>query len=77
LPIITPPTVPHSSSSGAGTIGQLVADVTRGLSFTPSQGEKREQVSYFKYFGCGVTIINTKEDTNKKLKKCPHIYVKK
>jgi hypothetical protein len=33
LPILVPPTAPHSS--GAGTIGQLAADVPSGLSLTP------------------------------------------
>jgi hypothetical protein len=35
LPILIPPTAPHSPSSGAGTIGQIVADVPSGLSLTP------------------------------------------
>jgi hypothetical protein len=38
LPILIPPTAPHSSS-GAGKIGQVVADVPSGLSFTPPQEE--------------------------------------
>jgi hypothetical protein len=33
----------HHLSSGAGTIGQLVADVPGGLSLTPPQGNKRER----------------------------------
>jgi hypothetical protein len=37
LPILIPPTAPHTSSSGAGTIGQLVADVPSGLRLTPPQ----------------------------------------
>jgi hypothetical protein len=36
LPILIPPTAPHSSSSGAGTIGQIVADVPNGPSLTPT-----------------------------------------
>jgi hypothetical protein len=36
VPILIPLTAPHSSS-GAGTIGQLVADVPSGLSLTPPQ----------------------------------------
>jgi hypothetical protein len=36
LPII-PPTAPHSSSCGAGTVGQIVADVPGGLSLIPTQ----------------------------------------
>jgi hypothetical protein len=36
LPII-PPTAPHSSSSGAGTVSQTVAAVPSGLSLTPPQ----------------------------------------
>jgi hypothetical protein len=44
LPILIPPTAPHSSSSsGAGTIGQLVADVPSGLSLTPLQEIKKKQ----------------------------------
>jgi hypothetical protein len=35
LPILFPATAPSSSSSGAGTIGQLVADVPSGLSLIP------------------------------------------
>jgi hypothetical protein len=36
LPILIPPTAPHSSSSiiRAGTVGQIVADVPSGLSLT-------------------------------------------
>jgi hypothetical protein len=38
LPILIPPTAQHaSSSSGTGTIGQLVADTPSGLSLTPPQ----------------------------------------
>jgi hypothetical protein len=36
LPILIPPTTPHSSS-GAGPIGQILADVPSGLSLTPPQ----------------------------------------
>jgi hypothetical protein len=44
LPILIPPTVPHSSSwSGADTIGQLVADVPSGLSLTPPQEPKTKK----------------------------------
>jgi hypothetical protein len=39
LPILIPLTAPHSS--GAGTIGQLVADVPSGLSLTPPQETKK------------------------------------
>jgi hypothetical protein len=39
LPILIPPTAPHLSS-GAGTIGQLVADVPSGLSLTPPKETK-------------------------------------
>jgi hypothetical protein len=43
LPILIPPTAPHSSSSSiARTIGQLVADVPSGLSLTPPQETKKE-----------------------------------
>jgi hypothetical protein len=41
LPIFIPPTAPHSSS-GAGTIGQTVADVPSGLSLTPPQEIKKK-----------------------------------
>jgi hypothetical protein len=38
LLILIPPAAPHSSlSSGAGTIGQTVADIPSGLSLTPPQ----------------------------------------
>jgi hypothetical protein len=37
LPILIIPTAPHPPSSGAGTIGQIVADVPSGLGLTPSQ----------------------------------------
>jgi hypothetical protein len=40
LPVLIPSTAPHSSSSissGADTIGQLVAGVPSGLSLTPPQ----------------------------------------
>jgi hypothetical protein len=40
LPILILPTAPHSS--GAGTIGQLVAEVPSGLSPTASQETKRK-----------------------------------
>jgi hypothetical protein len=40
LPIFIPSTVLHSSSSGAGTVGQLVADIPSGLSLTPPQETK-------------------------------------
>jgi hypothetical protein len=42
---IIPPTAPHSLSSGAGIIGQTVADVPSGLSPTPSQKLKEKLVS--------------------------------
>jgi hypothetical protein len=35
LPVDIPPTDTHHLSSGAGTVGQLVADVPNGLSLTP------------------------------------------
>jgi hypothetical protein len=35
LPILIPPTASQSSSSGADTVGQLVADVPSGISLTP------------------------------------------
>jgi hypothetical protein len=46
LPILIPPTVPHSSSSifKAGTIGQIVADVPSGLGLTPPQGTKKNSL---------------------------------
>jgi hypothetical protein len=42
LPILIPPTAPHSSSSGAGTIGQLVADVPSGLSLNSHPKKLKE-----------------------------------
>jgi hypothetical protein len=45
LPVLIPPTAPHSSSSsGAGTRGQLVADVPSGLSLTPKQETKKKKL---------------------------------
>jgi hypothetical protein len=46
LPILIPPTAPHSSSvsSGAGTVGQIGAQVPSGLSLTPSQETKKKKV---------------------------------
>jgi hypothetical protein len=41
LPILIPPTAPYTSS-GAGTIGQLVADVPNGLCLTPPQETKKK-----------------------------------
>lgn len=38
LPIIIPPAAPHSSSSGAGATGPLVANVPSGLILTASYG---------------------------------------
>jgi hypothetical protein len=35
--LIIPPTAPHSSSSGTGTIGQIVADILIELILTPYQ----------------------------------------
>jgi hypothetical protein len=41
LPALIPPTAHmHHLSSGAGTIGQLVADLPSGLSLTPPQETK-------------------------------------
>jgi hypothetical protein len=45
LPIYFPPTAPHSSSSsssGDGTIDQLVADLPSGLSLTQPQEIKKK-----------------------------------
>jgi hypothetical protein len=41
LPLI-PPTAPHSPSSGAGTVGQTVADVPSGLNLTPPEETKKK-----------------------------------
>jgi hypothetical protein len=41
LPMLIPAAAPHSSS-GAGTIGELVADVTSGLSLTAPQETKKK-----------------------------------
>jgi hypothetical protein len=43
LPILIPPTSPHSS--GAGAIGQLVADVPSGLSLTPPKKETKKNTA--------------------------------
>jgi hypothetical protein len=44
LPFLIPPTTPHSSSFGAGTIGQLVANVPSGLSLSPQPQELKKQL---------------------------------
>jgi hypothetical protein len=41
LPIVIRQTAPHSSSIRAGTIGQLVADVSGGPTLTTPQGKKK------------------------------------
>jgi hypothetical protein len=46
LPVLSPPTAPHSLSSGAGTIGQLVADVPSGVSLTPPQESKNRAIAW-------------------------------
>jgi hypothetical protein len=40
LPILILPNASHSLSYGAGTLGQIVADVPSGLSLTPPQETK-------------------------------------
>jgi hypothetical protein len=46
LPVLIPPTAAHSSSSsGAGTIGQLVADVPTGLRLTPPQETDKKNLA--------------------------------
>jgi hypothetical protein len=47
LSILILPTAPHSSS-GAGTVGQLVADVPSGLSLTPPQENNKKNYAKFK-----------------------------
>jgi hypothetical protein len=42
LPILIQLTAPHHLSSGAGTIGQVVADVPSRLSLTPPQETKKK-----------------------------------
>jgi hypothetical protein len=42
LPIFIPPTAPHSSSTGAGTKSQTVADVPSELSLTPPHETKNK-----------------------------------
>jgi hypothetical protein len=55
LPILIPPTAPHSSSIiGAGTTGQLATDVPNGLSLTPPQ-EKNYLLSYC-LLGCDALV---------------------
>jgi hypothetical protein len=41
VPII-PPNAPHSSSSGVGTVGQIVTDVPNGLILTPPKDTKKQ-----------------------------------
>jgi hypothetical protein len=42
----------HHPSSGAGTIGQIVADVPSGLSLTPPQKTRKENKRKIFTFGC-------------------------
>jgi hypothetical protein len=59
LPILIPPTTQHSSSSGAGTIGQILADVPSGLSLTPPQETKTKlDAPYFLCATFGPRIHN-------------------
>jgi hypothetical protein len=53
------PTAPHSSTSGAGTIGQLVTEVPSGLSLTPPQ--------YTIYILSRIYSCNTKFHENRQL----------
>jgi hypothetical protein len=50
LPILIPPTAPHTHthhlSSGAGTIGQIVAHIPSGLSLTPPQKERNQYLHF-------------------------------
>jgi hypothetical protein len=43
LPILILPNAPYPSSSGAGTVGQVVVDVPRGLSLTPPHETKKKK----------------------------------
>jgi hypothetical protein len=47
----------HHLPSGAGTIGQLVADVASGLSLTPHKETKKNYPFTFTYFTVLVTIV--------------------
>jgi hypothetical protein len=40
LPVLIPPTATHTSSFGAGTVGQIVADVPSGVSLTSAHPKK-------------------------------------
>jgi hypothetical protein len=42
MPILIPPTAPHSYSSGAGTVGPVVAGVPSGFSPSPLGLHKTE-----------------------------------
>jgi hypothetical protein len=46
LPILIPPTAPHTSSSGADATGQSVGDVPSGLSLTPNQQIKKIIINF-------------------------------
>jgi hypothetical protein len=54
LPILIPPTSPHSYVIRAGTIGQLVADVRSGFSLTPPQETKKKTSIYSDF--CNILI---------------------
>jgi hypothetical protein len=45
LPILNPPNAPHPLSSGAGTVGQIVADLPSGLSPLPHEIKKIPKVT--------------------------------
>jgi hypothetical protein len=46
----------HHLSSGAGTVGRLVADVPSGLSVTTPQETKKKK-SYLSRMNCGVNVV--------------------
>jgi hypothetical protein len=61
MSILIPPTAPHLSS-GAGTIGQLVADVPRRFRLTPPQESTKKKKSakrqaYLELILCHFKII--------------------
>jgi hypothetical protein len=64
LPILIPPAVPHSSSSGAGKIGQLMADVPSGLSLIPPQETKKKkekEITGLTSYICSYQSVNHKD----------------
>jgi hypothetical protein len=51
----------HQLSSGAGTIGQILADVPSGLNLTPPQETKKKKLLVTELCGSGVRYSSEKD----------------